>query len=293
MGKLVDLTGLRFERLVVLRRSFIPASERVGSKRSWWVCKCNCGNELIVTGNALQTGNTKSCGCLWRDLMQTHGQSKTGKRTHEYVAWINMRTRCGIPTPNLDPAYAKYAEMGMYENWKNNFQEFYAFLISTIGPHPGEGWSFDRYPNNKRGYFPNNVRWATPEMQAKNREHESEYICECGHSMMMSHLIHHQKVTGHNTLASINIQDKATSEINTPLWFPQYRAAHIKIRRERGVARNYLCAYCKNPANHWGLNHNAVEKLIEKGEWQVRTFSNNPYNYLPLCSKCHNQYDRS
>ena len=31
---------------------------------SMWRCKCQCGNQIIVRGNDLRSGNTSSCGCL-------------------------------------------------------------------------------------------------------------------------------------------------------------------------------------------------------------------------------------
>ena len=37
-----------------------------------WLCKCQCGNELIVSASNLKSGNTKSCGCL----IKSAGESK-------------------------------------------------------------------------------------------------------------------------------------------------------------------------------------------------------------------------
>lgn len=31
--------------------------------RAMWKCKCDCGNEIVVLGKHLRSGNTKSCGC--------------------------------------------------------------------------------------------------------------------------------------------------------------------------------------------------------------------------------------
>ncbi|MCD7750724.1 MAG: transcriptional regulator [Lachnospiraceae bacterium] len=54
---LKDFTGKRFGRLVVTEY----AGKENGTHR--WKCRCDCGNETIVSQSLLQTGRTKSCGC--------------------------------------------------------------------------------------------------------------------------------------------------------------------------------------------------------------------------------------
>ena len=60
MGKIKDLTGMRFpgSTLTVIRRAEAVA----GDNRIRWVCKCDCGEERIVTTSNLP--KTKSCGCM-------------------------------------------------------------------------------------------------------------------------------------------------------------------------------------------------------------------------------------
>ena len=68
MSKTKDLTGIKFGRLTVIERveDYISPS---GRHRSKWLCKCDCGNEVIVMGNNLSRQNgTRSCGCLRRDF---------------------------------------------------------------------------------------------------------------------------------------------------------------------------------------------------------------------------------
>ena len=36
----------------------------VSRNKKQWLCKCDCGNELVVLYNWLSSGNTQSCGCL-------------------------------------------------------------------------------------------------------------------------------------------------------------------------------------------------------------------------------------
>lgn len=56
-----DLTGQRFERLVVLDRA-----EADGTKVRWR-CRCECGRRCVVRADALTQGRTRSCGCLKLD----------------------------------------------------------------------------------------------------------------------------------------------------------------------------------------------------------------------------------
>lgn len=57
--KIIDI-GERFGNLVVIEYLGVTNS------KSTYRCLCDCGNEVVVTGNRLQSGNTKSCGCLQR-----------------------------------------------------------------------------------------------------------------------------------------------------------------------------------------------------------------------------------
>ena len=78
MRKLVDLTGQKFGRLTVIGRAkdYITSKEH---RTVMWLCKCDCGNKIIVQGNSLKSGNTKSCGCFLREVM-----SDTKKKYNTY-----------------------------------------------------------------------------------------------------------------------------------------------------------------------------------------------------------------
>ena len=61
-GNKVDMIGKRFSRLLVL--------EEAGREYSGYLykCRCDCGAVLTVRGASLRSGNTKSCGCLLREV---------------------------------------------------------------------------------------------------------------------------------------------------------------------------------------------------------------------------------
>lgn len=65
-ASIVDMKGQRFGRLLIVQQT----EERGQDGTVMWKCRCDCGNERVTDRNALQTGNVRSCGCLFKDTMQ-------------------------------------------------------------------------------------------------------------------------------------------------------------------------------------------------------------------------------
>ena len=59
---IIDETGHRYGKLVVLGRCEKPEFTAVECK-TWWLCRCDCGNEVKATGAQLRKGQRVSCGC--------------------------------------------------------------------------------------------------------------------------------------------------------------------------------------------------------------------------------------
>lgn len=45
----------------------ISRAENTKEGCAQWLCKCKCGNEVVVLGKRLRSGNTKSCGCYQKE----------------------------------------------------------------------------------------------------------------------------------------------------------------------------------------------------------------------------------
>lgn len=58
-----DLIGQRFGRLVVVADNGTE-KRKTGDLIRTWLCKCDCGNETVVTTDKLKSGHTTSCGCM-------------------------------------------------------------------------------------------------------------------------------------------------------------------------------------------------------------------------------------
>jgi len=82
----VDALGQRFGRLLVLKQG--PSKKYAQGKAATWLCRCDCGNELFVSGHSLRGGNTKSCGCLAKEI---HKKPKGEASFHAII--ISMRNQ--------------------------------------------------------------------------------------------------------------------------------------------------------------------------------------------------------
>lgn len=89
-GILRDLTGQRFGRLVVLSRG---PSDGHGAV---WNCICDCGTAKLAKAQRLTQGNTRSCGCLQRELNRTrfdNPESAARLRASMERSWESGRRR--------------------------------------------------------------------------------------------------------------------------------------------------------------------------------------------------------
>lgn len=60
MAKRIPLIGVRFGKLEVV------ALQETDKKGTYYLCKCNCGGEIVARSSELTSGRIKSCGCLRR-----------------------------------------------------------------------------------------------------------------------------------------------------------------------------------------------------------------------------------
>lgn len=157
MPAFIDISGKKFARVTAISRS----ANRIGI--SHWKCVCDCGNEFIVSGKSLKSGNTKSCGCLKKEKLIENGKLKkhglSGSET--YHTWRAMKARC---YNKKTESFKNYGGRGITvcDEWRNSFQCFY----DDMGRVP-KGKSIDRIDNNGN-YNPSNCKYSTCKEQLNN-----------------------------------------------------------------------------------------------------------------------------
>jgi hypothetical protein len=148
--------GDAFGRLTV-----IDATDRASV-----LCRCECGREHRVTASNLVGNQSRSCGCLKREMISArfrkHG---LGYEDYRYRLWGTLMAKCYRQTCR-DYGYYGGRGITVYQPW-HDAATFIADIDRLLGPRP-DGFTLDRIDNNGN-YEPGNVWWATRKQQTGNR----------------------------------------------------------------------------------------------------------------------------
>jgi len=143
-----DICGKRFGHLLVIKKT----DKRYLNKSVGWLCKCDCGNEIIVRSGSLLRGKTRSCGCNRR--------SKYEEFVEAYLKLANIDYDCEHRFPDCKNHFMLPFDFYLpNHNGKN-------YCIEVQGQHhyePIKGWrgeegfrDIQRNDSIKRDYCKNN-----------------------------------------------------------------------------------------------------------------------------------------
>lgn len=145
-----DIKNKKFGRLTPI--DYIPGHNRM---RSAWLCKCDCGNETIVSTDKIISGSTKSCGCLKIKY------SILNKRI--FQIWYNMHKRCE-KNNQMDSKYYFGKGIKVCQEW-DVYENFQSWALEN---GYADDLTIDRI-NTKGNYEPSNCRWITLAEQQRNK----------------------------------------------------------------------------------------------------------------------------
>lgn len=170
------MSTLSIEASKKVFKSRLKTIRRVGTSKhqdSVWLYQCECGNKVERLKWLVDSGKTKSCGCLRKEVTgnkkRTHGMSGNNRF---YKIWRNMMERCTNPKANQ---WKDYGGRGIdvcknwhsFESFKYDLHKQYQEHVSRFGE---KNTLIDRSDNDK-GYSPDNCRWVTRhESRVNSRE---------------------------------------------------------------------------------------------------------------------------
>ena len=133
-----------------------------------FICKCDCGNEKIVKPSFLFNGKVQTCGLN----CPIHNKKFDGHSNERlYKIWSGMKQRCYNKNHF---AYYRYGGNGILicDEWRNSYKAFKEWALNNGYE---DHLTIDRI-DGKKGYYPENCRWATYKQQRANAANPYELM---------------------------------------------------------------------------------------------------------------------
>lgn len=183
----IDMLGMKFGKLLVIEK--IDERKYSGKNNTpyiQWKCKCDCGQEIIVTGKSLRSGNTKSCGCLNREInAQRLSQQRKGYNDYElHENYVTMYTLKHEPfyVDLEDFDYVKDicwfigADNYLYGKYQNSHLKLHSYIMSRYEYIDGKNYIVDHIggDNTRNDNRKSNLRVVTFKQNAMNRKRRTD-----------------------------------------------------------------------------------------------------------------------
>lgn len=167
------------------------------STKKWFVrVLCACGREFDVQEYLLRIGKTKQCRPCQQAVIGRWTASHGGTGTPLWNRWRLIKQRCCDPG---NPQWPNYGGRGIYlcTEWLESFATFREWAESS-GYSPE--LELDRRDNDA-GYTPENCRWVTPTVNARNKR-TNRHLTAFGRTLTLAERLEQPEcIVGRATLA--------------------------------------------------------------------------------------------
>lgn len=186
MKKVIDKSGKRFNRLLVLRRAGKNKHNQI-----LWLCICDCGKEKIIVSCSLRENGTKSCGCLQKEIASKFNTGNIlSQKTKKRIAKSKIGKHIGKDNPNYNPNLTEKDRMDRrsipgYNDWRECVYKLDNYTCHSCGQIGGSlnAHHIESYNNN-------------PELRTEVSNGIT--LCETCHNNF-----HHQYGYGNNTRSQL------------------------------------------------------------------------------------------
>lgn len=163
----VEMVGKKFGRLEV-----IEVIE--GTKPLKWLCLCDCGKKRSVAGASLRHGETKSCGCLRKQLTSERCWGGYQEISGAYISSIiwgakQRNIEYNVSNEYIWNLYLKQDRKCCLSGEEICFKRNHKDVTGTA--------SLDRIDSSK-GYIEGNVQWVHKDINIMKSNHDEKYFIE-------------------------------------------------------------------------------------------------------------------
>ena len=267
MNKRVEVNaGDRYGKLTIIKEvepRYFPSGHIVRQ----FLCKCDCGNEVVAGLQMIRQGHRKSCGCIasegnrtHKDVIRKDDSTKCLSETRIYHIWGAMKRRCNNPKSQ---SYKDYGGRGI--KVCNEWQKFKPFYEWAMENGYTDELTIDRIDVNGN-YEPSNCRWATPLEQGSNKRNNRNIT----YNGITKTLAQWSRETG---LSQVVILDRLkrvglTDDIFAPLYNTKQQRSHKTYTKETEIRE--LFAEGKSSleiSKITNIKHEHIKKALQR--WKL------------------------
>lgn len=166
--------GEKFGRLTLVEHIRKADIRNKNLKTSCWLAKCECNNEIILTIDRLVSGNTKSCGCLKKELNEQRSPTWQGYKEIPKGLFSRIKTNAESRGIEFDISVEYIWKLFLKQKRKCALSGC-VLNLSSKNKLKDTTASLDRI-DSKKGYVKGNVQWVHKTIQTMKFIYSQNYF---------------------------------------------------------------------------------------------------------------------